>query len=37
MADGYMGRIGFVDLSTGEIREEKIEAKKTGYLSRIGV
>ena len=25
MAGGYMGRIGFIDLSTGEIKEEKLE------------
>ena len=25
MAGGYMGRIGFVDLSTGEVREEKLD------------
>lgn len=27
MTGGYMGRIGFVDLSTGEIREEKLDER----------
>ncbi len=27
MAGGYMGRIGFVDLSSGEVKEEKLDEK----------
>ena len=27
MTGGYAGRIGFVDLSTGEIKEEKLDEK----------
>ena len=27
MAEGYMGKIGFVNLSTGDIREEKLDEK----------
>jgi len=38
MADGYMGRIGFVDLSSGEIREEKLDpALARDYIGGYGL
>jgi aldehyde:ferredoxin oxidoreductase len=38
MTGGYMGRIGFVDLSTGEIREEKLDPALTrDYIGGYGL
>ena len=38
MADGYMGRIGFVDLASGEIREEKLDpALARDYIGGYGL
>ena len=38
MSGGYMGRIGFVDLSTGEVRTEKLdEALARQFIGGYGL
>ncbi len=38
MADGYMGKIGFIDLTTGEIRRQKLdEALIRDYIGGYGL